>query len=185
MKRVALVCLTLTAAWTAAFARDVVGQDAARVRAEVATTLETAAGKMIALAEAMPQEAYTWRPDEGVRSVSEVYMHVVGTNYWFPTLIGGEPPESSGVTADYASVPPLERETDKEDIVAGLRASFDYLVAFVRDAPADRLDDDVDMFGQATTYRGVLLEMTVHLHEHLGQAIAYARANGVTPPWSR
>lgn len=185
MKRVALGCLLLTAWLTLGSAHEAVAQDASRVRAEVATTMETAGAKMVALAEAMPQEAYAWRPVEGVRSVSQVYMHVVGTNYWFPTVVGGVPPHGSGVTADYSSVPPLERETDKEAIVEALRASFEYVVDFIRTAPADRLDEAVDMFGQATTYRGVLFETSVHLHEHLGQSIAYARTNGVTPPWSR
>ncbi|MGI9627136.1 MAG: DinB family protein, partial [Longimicrobiales bacterium] len=145
--------------------------------------METAAEKMIALAEAMPEEAYAWRPSEGVRSVSEVYMHVAGTNYWFPTVVGGEAPAGSGVTADYATVPPLEGVTEKEAIVTALRTSFEFVIDFIRNAPADRLDDDINMFGQATTYRGVLIETSVHLHEHLGQSIAYARANGVAPPW--
>ena len=157
---------------------------AAMVRAEVARTIEIAGEKMVALAEAMPQEAYAWRPAEGVRSVSEVYMHVAGTNYWFPTLVGGMPPESSGVTAAYNTVPPMEQVTDKAAVVATLSASFEYLVDFVANAPADRLDEAIDMFGSATTVRGVLVETTIHLHEHLGQSIAYARTNGVTPPWS-
>ena len=185
MKRISLSCLLLTACLMLGSAEYAAGQDASMVRAEIATTMEAAGRKMVALAEAMPQEAYAWRPSEGVRSVSEVYMHVVGTNYWFPTVVGGEPPSASGVTAAYRSVPPLESETDKATVVAALRASFEYVVEFIRNAPADRLDEAVDMFGQTTTHRGVLLETSVHLHEHLGQSIAYARTNGVTPPWSR
>jgi len=165
-------------------AEDVAAQDASLVRAEIARTIEIAGDKMVALAGAMPQEAYAWRPAEGVRSVSEVFMHIAGTNYWFPTLVGGTPPASSGVTGAYNTVPPMERVTDKEAVVAALEASFEFLVDFVAHAPADRLDDAINMFGTPTTYRGVLVETTIHLHEHVGQSIAYARANGVTPPWS-
>ena len=164
---------------------DLSAQDGARVREELATAVETVGQKLVSLAEAVPQEAYTWRPGEGVRSVSEVYMHVVGTNYWFPTIVGGTPPSGSGVTASYNTVPPLEKETDKEAVVAALRASFAYVTDFIRSAPADRLDEPVDMFGNSTTFRGVLVETTIHMHEHLGQSIAYARTNGVVPPWSR
>ncbi len=184
MKRVATGCLLLTLSLVIGGAGEAAAQDSARVRAEVAVTLETMGSKIVALAEAVPQEAYSWRPTEGVRSISEVYMHVAGTNYWFPTLLGGTPPEASGVSAAYRTVPPLEAITDKEVIVAELQASFDFLIDFVRNAPADRLEEAIDMFGQATTYRGVLVETTVHAHEHLGQSIAYARVNGVTPPWS-
>ena len=164
---------------------DLSAQDGARVREELATAVETVGQKLVSLAEAMPQEAYAWRPGEGVRSVSEVYMHVVGTNYWFPTIVGGTPPSGSGVTSAYNSVPPLEQETDREAVVAALRASFAYVTDFIRNAPADRLDEPVDMFGNNTTFRGVLVETTIHMHEHLGQSIAYARTNGVVPPWSR
>jgi len=36
-----------------------------------------------------------------------------------------------------------------------------------------------------TTRRAMWIGATTHLHEHLGQLIAYARSNGVVPPWSR
>ena len=184
MKMIAVGCMIVVAGLTMAPIEDVAAQDASVVRAEVARTIEIAGGKMVALANAMPQEAYGWRPAEGVRSVSEVYMHVAGTNYWFPTLVGGTPPASSGVTARYNTVPPMEQVTDKAAVVAALQASFDFLVEFVENAPADRLDEAVNMFGTPTTHRGVLVETTIHLHEHVGQSIAYARANGVKPPWS-
>jgi hypothetical protein len=175
MTKVAMGGLVLVAALTVGPAGDIAAQDASVVRAEIARTISVA----------VPQESYGWRPGEGVRCVSEVYMHVAGTNYWFPTMVGGTPPASSGVTAAYATVPPMERVTDKEAVVEALRASFDFLVDFVENAPAGRLDEAINMFGTPTTYRGVLVETTIHLHEHLGQSIAYARMNDVTPPWSR
>jgi uncharacterized damage-inducible protein DinB len=184
MRRVAPTCLLLTMGLTLAPAGQASAQDASMVREEVARTVATAGEKLVALAEAMPEEAYRWRPAEGVRSVSEVYMHVAGTNYWFPTMLGGQPPASSGVTSAYRTVPPMEAVTDKAAVVAALRDSFEFLVDFIREAPANRLNEPINMFGTATTYRGVLVETTIHLHEHLGQSIAYARTNGVVPPWS-
>ena len=184
MKTLASGRLLLTAGLAFGSVESAAAQDASMVLEEIAITMETAGRKIVALAEAMPRDAYARRPADGVRSVSEVYMHIVGTNYFFPTVVGGTPPANSGVTANYSSVPPLERETDKEAVVEALRVSFAYVVDFIRNAPEDRLDEPATMFGQATTYRGVLVETTIHLHEHLGQSIAYARVNGVTPPWS-
>jgi hypothetical protein len=43
----------------------------------------------------------------------------------------------------------------------------------------------VSMFGQSFTGQQAWLLATVHLHEHLGQGIAYARVNGIVPPWSK
>lgn len=182
MKGLRVMGMALVTSLTLVSPNEASAQDS---RAEVARTIEIASQKIIGLAETMTQEQYAWRPTEGVRSVSEVYMHIAGTNWWFPTLVGATPPAPSGVTANYgATVPPLEQVLEKEAIVAALRTSFDFLLESVRNAPADQLEDPINMFGTPTTVRGVLIETTIHLHEHLGQSIAYARAQGVTPPWS-
>jgi uncharacterized damage-inducible protein DinB len=54
----------------------------------------------------------------------------------------------------------------------------------VEAVPAGQLDDAADLFGWQATKRAALTGMVAHMHEHLGQAIAYARMNGVMPPWS-
>jgi uncharacterized damage-inducible protein DinB len=133
--------------------------------------------KIVGLAEKMPQEKYSWRPAEGVRSISEVYMHIAGANYLFPAFLGVKPP--AGIDRG------MEKTvTEKAKVVEALRASF----AHVREGVAAMSDADLTkatkMFGQQTTYQGVLLVMADHMHEHLGQSIAYARTNAVVPPWS-
>ena len=65
-----------------------------------------------------------------------------------------------------------------------LAASFDYVAEVVQNASDARLQEAVDLFGRETSARGALLLVITHCHEHLGQSIAYARMNGVTPPWS-
>ena len=52
-------------------------------------------------------------------------------------------------------------------------------------APADKLDAPMKIFGTETTARATWISTTTHLHEHLGQLIAYARSNKVVPPWSK
>jgi uncharacterized damage-inducible protein DinB len=139
--------------------------------------LKEVESKFIGLAEAMPQEKYTWRPEEGVRSVSEVFTHIAGANYFLPNMIGVKPPA--------ALTPALAKETDKAKVIEALKASFEHVREAVTNLPDSDLSKTTKMFGHETTYEGVLFLIANHMHEHLGQSIAYARMNGVTPPWSK
>ena len=134
--------------------------------------------KLVGLAEAMPQEKYSWRPMEGVRSVSEVFMHEAGANYGFMAMMGVKPPAGVDRNAE-------KTVTEKAKVVEALKASF----AHVRDAVNGFSDADMaktaKMFGMTLTYEEALFIMANHMHEHLGQAIAYARMNGIVPPWSK
>jgi uncharacterized damage-inducible protein DinB len=145
-------------------------------RAEFARDLDDVQKKIIDLAAAVPAEKYSWRPAEGVRSVSEVYMHIAGGNYFLGTFLGAKPP---------ADMPKdIEKITDKQEVLTELRKSFDHVRAIVGNMSDEDLEKSVNMFGNTTTERGVYVTMLNHLHEHLGQSIAYARINGVVPPWS-
>ena len=148
-------------------------------RAEFLKNMATVQDKYVRLAEAIPADKYTWRPAEGVRSVAEVFLHISTANMGLATRVGAKPP--TGV-----DLQKLEKSTtDKAAIVATLRQSFDHLrnaVLNMSDADAEKT---MPWFGGSTlTYRGFLLFMTDHAAEHLGQSIAYARMNGVVPPWS-
>ncbi len=138
--------------------------------------------KYVALAEAMPASTYAWRPMEGVRSVGEVYCHVAGANYMIPGFFGVESPaEAARLEEGCAADDP---ESLKAGTIAALQASF----AHAREAIASVSDADLDeatrLFGRDTTNRAAMLLYVTHMHEHLGQSVAYARSNGVTPPWS-
>lgn len=135
------------------------------------------AKKLVDLAEKMPADKYGWRPAAGVRSVSEVFMHVAGANYMLPSFLGAKMPEGfdrgmeTGVTEKAKVVEWLKKSVENaKGTAAGI-------------APAD-LDKKVKAFGREMTQRRVLMIIQTHMHEHLGQSIAYARSNGVTPPWS-
>jgi uncharacterized damage-inducible protein DinB len=122
--------------------------------------------KLVNLAEAMPDDKYGWRPGEGVRSVSEVFAHIASANYFFGgRLGGGEAP---------ADVREWEKTvTAKADVVAKLKTSFEAVIGPV---------GSTDLSGDSAR---MALMVVTHAHEHLGQLIAYARSNGVVPPWSR
>ena len=146
-------------------------------RAEYLAGLDDVGEKLIELAEAVPAEKYSWRPAKDVRSVSEVFAHVAGSNYFLLTFVGKQPP---------ATLPPdMEKITDKQRVVAELRKSIEYLRANAPPLEQSQLERPARMFGNTTSHRGVYGTVLNHLHEHLGQSIAYARMNGVVQPWSR
>lgn len=150
----------------------------AGVRGEITAQFDDAMSKLLQLAEAIPQEKYSWRPSAGVRSVSQVLMHVGGGNYYVVSFAGVKAPGDLPADAE-------NTVTDKAQVIALLRRSADHVRAAVRGIPDADLDKPATMFGQATTYRNVLFTTATHAHEHLGQLIAYARSNGIVPPWSR
>jgi uncharacterized damage-inducible protein DinB len=148
------------------------------VRAEFLNELEIQEDKFVQLAQAMPAEKYTWRPAEGVRSVSEVYMHVATANYNLPHVFGVAAP--SGFKADDFD----KSATDKTKVIETLKDSFDHMRQAVLNMPDSDVEKQLDWFGARNTYRGVMLFIIRHGAEHLGQSIAYARMNGVVPPWT-
>jgi uncharacterized damage-inducible protein DinB len=163
---------------------------------EYLTELDYAASRLVALAEATPPEKYAWRPGEGVRSVSEVYAHVALGNFLLLEIVGHAAPEdlyakvtTTGRARSMTLVTrngELEKQTtEKTQVVALLKRSLEALrVALEGTTPAD-LDKPVDFFGHEQSVRAVYMRMLSHAHEHMGQSVAYARVNGVVPPWSR
>ena len=153
------------------------------LQSEMLADVANLRGKYVQLAEAMPESDYGWRPGEGVRSVSEVYMHIVAAN--FGIVMGAlqtAPPEAAD--AAWYDFQNAESISDKATIVEALGASFDYVAEVIEGTSNARLAETVSMFGSDSTVRGTLMLVVTHCHEHLGQSIAYARTNGVTPPWS-
>ena len=147
-------------------------------RAMVLRQIGAAQEKLVALAEAMPADKYTWRPGAGVRSVGEVFMHVASANYFLPTFWGAKVP---------AGVDPrsLEKDgADKAKTVAALKQSFDFVHQAIEAVPDSDLHKPVKIFGRDAVVVEVMLGIATHDHEHLGQAIAYARMNTIVPPWS-
>jgi uncharacterized damage-inducible protein DinB len=136
------------------------------------------AGRLVQLAEAMPAEKLAWRPAEGVRSFAEVLMHVAAGNYAGAASLGSPPP---------AGVDPAKLETlsDRQQVLDTLRASIAHFQAAAAAVDPSTFGDQVDIFGGRFAKSRVLVMIQGHAHEHTGQAIAYARMNGVAPPWSR
>lgn len=144
--------------------------------AEIIKNISDVEEKLVSLAEATPPGIFKWRPSEGVRCVSEVYIHAANANYFFPSFAGIKAP---GMDRDAE-----KKVTEKAKVVEMLKASFDFLKQAIAKASEADLDKQVKMFGQDATLREVYLVALSHGHEHMGQSIAYARSNGIVPPWS-
>ena len=147
-------------------------------RAEFLNELKGESDKFIRLAGAVPAEKYSWRPAPDVRSIAEVFLHVAAANYNLPHLIGTPPPEGFQAKGFDKST------TDKAKVIQNLQDSFAHLREAVIKMPDADLEKQLDWFGGKNTERGILLFIMRHMGEHLGQSIAYARMNGVVPPWT-
>lgn len=184
--RHALQSLCMTVGLTAVVALPAVAQQST-VMDDLLRDIAQVEEKLIGLAQAIPADRYDWRPAEGVRSVREVFLHVAAENYFLPTAFGATPPAATGVTAgDYAGVQAYEaRALSPDETVAELERSFAFLKQAMRETAAAQLRDSVSMFGMTFSGQQLWVLTATHMHEHLGQQIAYARTNGVVPPWSR
>jgi uncharacterized damage-inducible protein DinB len=142
--------------------------------------------QILSLEGAVPQEKFSWRPAEGVRSIAEAYMHIAFANYGLLKVAGFPPPEDVAGKIDFAKAAEWDGSTqDKKAIEEALVKSFSHVKSTVAGISSDDLERKVDFFGNQMTIRNMFITGLAHMHEHLGQSIAYARMNGVTPPWSQ
>jgi len=132
----------------------------------------------VALAKEIPADKYTWRPGDGVRSVSELFLHVSSTSYALAPYFGAE--KANGVDAKT-----LEKSTtDKEQVIRQLNQSFDYVHGALAKRSNDDLKKPIKEFGPDANAGDIVYLIITDAHEHLGQAITYARINGIVPPWT-
>ncbi len=136
-------------------------------------------GRITQLAEAMPDDKFDWRPAEGVRSFSSVIGHAVSANYFMGMKLGGTLPEGINPMT-------IEKElTTKEELMKALNASHEFATRAIMAIKPEEMGDKVEMpFPGDFTKMSVVNIIMNHGSEHMGQLIAYARTNGVTPPWS-
>jgi len=139
---------------------------------------------VMALAKAIPEDKLGWRPADGVRSIREVFLHIAYGNQLMLNI-------SNGIDKDELAKQVEEqfkREKEpltKEQMLQALTTGFQAVRTALETASGGSLSRDIDFFGTATTRRGVLASLDAHIAEHEGQLIAYARMNGIVPPWSK
>lgn len=134
--------------------------------------------QLIALAEAIPAEKFGWRPAPGVRCTSEILMHIALANFYLLSVTGPKMP------SDIKSADMENTVTGKAEVIGWLKRSLESVKsAHASVTPAD-LPRKVTVLGRDATVDGMYLRIIVHANEHMGQLVAYARVNGIAPPWS-
>lgn len=133
--------------------------------------------QLIALAEATPEDKFAWRPAPGVRSTSEVYMHIVMANFYLLSTTGPKMPDDLKQGMD-TSV------TSKAEVIKWLKRSLEAVKEAHLKATPQELREKATPERYHATVDGMYLRILVHDNEHMGQLIAYARVTGVKPPWS-
>jgi uncharacterized damage-inducible protein DinB len=134
--------------------------------------------QLVALAEATPEEKFKWRPAAGVRSISEVYMHIAIANFYLLSVTGPKMP------ADLKS--DMEKSvTSKEEVISWLKRSMEAVKQAHLAVTPKELERKVHIADRDSTVDAMYLRIIIHANEHMGQLIAYARMTGVVPPWSK
>ena len=134
--------------------------------------------QLVTLAEATSPEKFSWRPAPGVRSISEVYMHIVMANFYLLSATGPKMPADLKEDAE-------KTVTSKAEVIQWLRRSLETVKQAHLAETAQDLQRKVHIVDREATVDGMYLRIIVHANEHIGQLIAYARMTGVVPPWSK
>ncbi len=140
---------------------------------------EYATSRLISLAEVMPEDAYSWSPDGEAMPVAQVYMHIARYNFLYPqTALGIESPADINLDT-------MEDIRDKSKVLELLQLSVDHIKQNVGALTESDLEASTKLYGRSVKGWTVLFQLQTHMSEHVGQSIAYARMNEVTPPWSQ
>jgi uncharacterized damage-inducible protein DinB len=134
--------------------------------------------QLVALAEAIPSEKFAWRPTPGVRSTSEVVMHIAMANFYLLSVTGAKMP------ADLNSAKLETTVTAKAEVINWLKRSLDAVKSAHAGVTSADLQRKVKVGDRDANVEGMYLRIVIHANEHMGQLVAYARMNGIVPPWS-
>ena len=139
----------------------------------------------MALAKAVPEEKYSWKPAPGVRSFQQVFLHIAYGNQLLLNIALNSPQGDALRKQVEEQAANENAPVSKDKVIEILAGSFTAIHQAIDRARAATLTRGVDFFGTPATTNGVLIDLETHMAEHLGQAIAYSRMNGIVPPWSQ
>jgi uncharacterized damage-inducible protein DinB len=141
--------------------------------------LEMTQGQIEALALAFDESQFNWRPAAKIRSTGQTVVHVAASNYYLAMKLGFPPPEGIDIMGMEKTI------TGKEAILEAYRKSAEFIREKIMEIDPGSLGDEIDLGFMKTNRLSALLVVLEHTGEHKGQLIAYARSNGVVPPWSK
>ncbi len=148
------------------------------MKAQALLDLQGVNKKCVDLAEALPVDKLTWRPAADTRSFAEVFLHVAGERYGILSMMGATPP------AGFKAGEFEKSTTDKARIVEDLNQSWDFASKTINGMSNADFAKLLPKLGPQANEGDVIYILVSDAHEHLGQLIAYARQNGIVPPWT-
>jgi DinB family protein len=178
-------CLLFVAAlWgpAAALPGDTTGADHTApsydMKAQSLLDLERVQKRFVDLANAVPADKFTWRPSTDSRSFAEVFLHAAGERYGILKLMGTPAPEGFDAKTFEKST------TDKDRIISELNKSWDFTKTTINAMNNAEFAKLLPKLGPQANAGDVVYILVADAHEHLGQSVAYARVNGIVPPWT-
>lgn len=148
------------------------------LKAQALVDLERVQKKFVDLANAVPADKFGWKPSESTRSFAEVLMHVAGERYQILALMGATAP------ADFNAKTFEKSAADKEKVIAELDKTWAFAKQTISGMSNVDFAKPLPKLGPQANAGDVVYILVADTHEHLGQAITYARVNGVVPPWT-
>jgi len=148
------------------------------MKAQAILDLQAVNKKCVDLATAIPSDKLTWRPSPDTRSFAEVFLHVAGERYAILSMMGANPP------AGFKAREFEKSTTEKDRIVEDLNQSWDFASKTINGMSNADFAKLLPKLGPQANQGDVVYILVADAHEHLGQLIAYARQNGIVPPWT-
>jgi len=148
------------------------------MKAQSLADLQVVQKKFVDLANAIPADKFTWRPSADSRSFAEVYLHVAGERYGILGLGGATPP------AGFDRKTFEKSTTDRARIVDELNKSWEFTQKTINGMTNADFAKLLPKLGPQANAGDVIYILVADAHEHLGQLVAYARVNGIVPPWT-
>jgi hypothetical protein len=148
------------------------------MKAQALQDLQGVQKKFVDLANEVPADKLTWRPSPDSRSFAEVFLHVSGERYQIMNLMGTPLPAGfDGKTFEKST-------TDRAQLVEELNKSWDFAQKAINGMTNADFAKLLPKLGPQANAGDVVYILVADAHEHLGQLIAYARVNGIIPPWT-
>jgi hypothetical protein len=148
------------------------------MKGQTLVDLQAVQKKFVDLANAVPVDKMTWRPSQDSRSFAEVFLHVAGERYGILALMGTTPPAGfDGKTFEKST-------TDRARIVEELNKSWEFAQKAINGMSNADFAKLLPKLGPQANAGDVIYILVADAHEHLGQSVAYARENGIVPPWT-
>ena len=148
------------------------------MKAQALLDLQAVQKKCVDLADAVPSDKLTWRPSPDTRSFAEIFLHVAGERYEILSMRGATPPSAFNAKEFEKST------TQKDRIVDELNQSWNFTDKTINGMSNADFAKLLPKLGPQANEGDVVYILVADAHEHLGQLIAYARQNGIVPPWT-